>query len=786
MLARKCPIQIRIFQSKNKIKKYIEMKNSLYLLLIFVLFSCETKQETRPGPDKNHNLVFTELATTWDEAMPLGNGLLGALIWQNGYQLRFSLDRVDLWDLRPVDNLSKPEFSFEWVQEQARNNTYSLVQEMFDVPYDNMPAPSKIPGAALEFNANLLGQVKSVNLDLSRALCTVEWENGITLETFVHASEPYGWFRFKNVPDDFSPAIIPPQYQKSTDSGENSPVSGQDLRRLGYSQGHVTAENNQQVYQQKGWGDFTYEVSVNWKSAGNTLTGVWSISSNFSDKEGKPSAGELTKQQIGQNKFENSLKTHRALWQNYWQRSSVSLPDSILEKQYYLEMYKFGSVARANTPPISLQAVWTADNGRLPPWKGDFHHNLNTQLSYWPAYTGNYLDLEEGFLNWMWKYKKTFEEYTRTYFGTTGLNVPGVTTLTGQPMGGWIQYSFGPTIGSWLAHHFYLHWIYSKDVQFLKEKAYPWLRDVAVYLDEISVRDDLGMRKLPISSSPEIFDNSRRAWFAETTNFDLSLIRWSYEKAAEMARELNLNDEAQKWEQILGEWPQLAVNPETGLMFSPTVPYDQSHRHFSHLMGFHPLGLIDFSNGEKDREIIQNTLKNLAEVGPDYWTGYSYSWQANLYARAFEGEKAAEALRIFAECFCLKNSFHVNGDQCKAGYSKMTYRPFTLEGNLAFASAIQEMLIQSHTGVVNLFPAIPSYWQDVSFNTLRTYGAFVISANMENGEVNKVEIISEKGGEIVLDNPFGNAEFSCDKEFEEDGQFIKLKLAEGEKAIFTR
>lgn len=95
------------------------------------------------------------------------------------------------------------------------------------------------------------------------------------------------------------------------------------------------------------------------------------------------------------------------------------------------------------------------------------------------------------------------------------------------------------------------------------------------------------------------------------------------------------------------------------------------------------------------------------------------------------------------------------------------------------------MLIQSHTGVVKLFPAIPSDWQDVSFSTLRTSGAFLVSARMENGEVNKVEITSEKRGEIILENPFGKAEFSSDKEFEKDRDFIKLKLPSGEKAILN-
>jgi len=294
------------------------------------------------------------------------------------------------------------------------------------------------------------------------------------------------------------------------------------------------------------------------------------------------------------------------------------------------------------------------------------------------------------------------------------------------------------------------------------------------------------MRKLPISSSPEINDNSINAWFAQTTNFDLAFIHWNFEKAAELALELNLNDEAAKWASIADEWPGFALDDEGGLAFAPNYPYAQSHRHFSHLMAWHPLGIIDWANGEEDQQIINETLETLTEVGPDYWTGYSYSWQANLYARAFEGEKAAEALRIFAKCFCLKNSFHVNGDQCKAGYSTMTYRPFTLEGNFAFASAIQEMLIQSHTGVVKLFPAIPEDWKDVSFNTLRTYGAFLVSASMENAEVQKVEITAEKGGELILENPFGDDDFSCNKEFEKDGQFIKLNLAEGEKAIFTR
>ena len=173
-------------------------------------------------------------------------------------------------------------------------------------------------------------------------------------------------------------------------------------------------------------------------------------------------------------------------------------------------------------------------------------------------------------------------------------------------------------------------------------------------------------------------------------------------------------------------------------------------------------------------------MRNLEKIGPDFWCGYSYSWEGSLYARAFEGEKAAEALRVFASCFCLKNSFHANGDQCKAGHSTMTYRPFTLEGNFAFASAIQEMLIQSHTGVVKIFPAIPSGWKDVSFDKLRTYGAFLISVKMENGVISAVEIIAEKGGKLVLENPFAGQEFMTDFNFEKNEKNLVFETKPGD------
>ncbi|WP_152270237.1 glycosyl hydrolase family 95 catalytic domain-containing protein [Agriterribacter humi] len=706
-------------------------------------------------PARQHDLYFKQLATVWDEAIPLGNGTVGALIWQKGDHLRFSLDRSDIWDMRPLKGLHRKEFSYQWIEEQINKKDYKPVQEYFDAPYDREPAPSKIPAGALEFKIPADTKVKSVRLMLANALCEVQWENGMILKTFVHATEPVGWFRFENFSEDFIPRLIAPPYQSDIkEGGEVNSLVGDDLARLGYKQGKIQQQGNSITYRQEGWGGFTYEITVQWKKINAaTIEGVWSVSSQYPNKKINPAASVVVNNSIHKG-FKQNYTAHLTWWKSFWSKSAIHVPDTLLEKQWYLEQYKFGSAARRGAPPISLQAVWTADNGRIPPWKGDFHHDLNTQLSYWPAYSSNHLEEALGYIDHLDENKPNYKRYTKLFFGKEGLAVPGVTTLDGTEMGGWTQYSLSPTVSSWLAHHYYLQWKYSMDKSFLKNSAYPWLKETCTFLESITVKDEKGLRKLPLSSSPEINDNRIDAWFHQNTNYDLALMKFSFTAAAEMARALGLTKEATRWEKILSEFGDYSITANDELMFAPTLPYNQSHRHFSHLMAIHPLSLIKWEDGEKAQSIIKNTIALLEKIGPDYWCGYSYSWLGNIMARAKDGEGAVKTLQIFAKAFCLPNSFHVNGDQTKSGYSKFTYRPFTLEGNFAFAAGLQEMLLQSYAGFIEIMPAVPQAWKDISFKQLRAEGAFLVDARKENGKIREIKIVAEKGGKTRLKLPF--------------------------------
>ena len=375
-------------------------------------------------------------------------------------------------------------------------------------------------------------------------------------------------------------------------------------------------------------------------------------------------------------------------------------------------------------------------------------------MSYWPAYSGNHLDEAEAFLDHLDENKNSYRLYTKLFFNSGGIAVPGVTTLKGTEMGGWIQFALSPTVSAWLAQHYYWQWKYSMDKKLLRERTYPWFKEVAQYLEHITFINDKGLRQLPLSSSPEINNNAINAWFLQTTNHDLALMKFVFSKAAELANDLQLKKEADHYKMILKQFANYAISENNEMMYAPGYPYKESHRHFSHAMAIHPLALIKWEDGKKSQSIIQNTIRMMDSIGPDNWNGYSYSWLANLKARAKDGDGAVKALTIFSKAFCSINSFHVNGDQTKSGYSKRTYRPFTLEGNFGFAAGLQEMLLQSYSGIIEIMPAIPQSWRSLSFDQLRAEGAFLVSARKIEGVITEVKIVSEKGGTVKLKLPF--------------------------------
>jgi alpha-L-fucosidase 2 len=309
-----------------------------------------------------------------------------------------------------------------------------------------------------------------------------------------------------------------------------------------------------------------------------------------------------------------------------------------------------------------------------------------------------------------------------------------------------------PTTSAWLAQHFYWQWKYSMNKSFLTEKGLPYLKDVCKFLESITEMNGNAARKLPLSSTPEYNNNSIKAWFLNWTNYDLALVKNAFEMLWAVNLNLERENDARYWLLQWSALPQFNSN-ETGLTIAVTQDLEYSHRHQNHLHAIHPLGLLNVEDSAQ-KIIIENSLRQIEKLGTRKWVGYSFAWIASIYARAQNGDSAAVNLKKFATNFVSSNSFHLNGDQKGGQYSDFTYRPFTLEGNFAFAQGIHEMLLQSHKNFIEVFPAVPKNWKNVSFKTLRAEGAFLVSAKKENGVPIEVKIRSETKGTLRIKLPF--------------------------------
>jgi len=418
-------------------------------------------------------------------------------------------------------------------------------------------------------------------------------------------------------------------------------------------------------------------------------------------------------------------------------------------------------------------------------------------MTYMGYQAAGHFDEGRCFLDFNWNLLPRYRQFAREFFGTPGANVPGVMSLNGDPLTGWGQYSLSPTMAAWIGHIFYLHWRYTADAQFLTTRAYPWCREIGQSLLALLQPDDQGVLKLPLSSSPEIHDNSLRAWLAPNSNYDLFSLKMLFLALSEMADASGAAAEAAQWSQAaaaLGDWH---VSPAGALMLDAKEELQTSHRHLSNLMGLYPFNLVTVDGGERDRRIIDASLAQWDRLGTSAWCGYSFSWMSALRARAGDAESAARHLEIFVRAFILRNGFHANGDQTRSGLSNFTYRPFTLEGNLLAAAAVHEMLLQSwsptpgrrDTELLRIFPATPWRWHDATFENLRAEGGHRVSAKRENNATTWFRIVAGRDGVVRIRDNFGGRtpQWSRGDVTAVDGRFeIALKKGEALEAALQK
>ena len=702
---------------------------------------------------KTYNIRYKKPIVNWDEALPLGDGKLGCLIYGDG-PLHLTLDRVDLWDSRPHPVTLEKGFNYANLLRLVKSGDdadWKEYERLFDEICRDLAYPSKITAGRLEvdFGKKFTDLHSEVDIKTATARVTDKAKT-MRLDAFMCATKHVG---VAKIHGDYTLDIHIPAYITDTDKVEG----------LGYPKASICRDGAYIYYVQETHTAFRYGImALSKKCEGyDELYFTIMVGENATEMV-KMAKEELDKAaEIG---YEGLRKSHLAWWRKYWAKSSVSLGDELLEKTYYRSWYLFASCSRKGFYPMPLQGVWTADNDRIPPWKGDYHHDTNTQLSYQSFLKANRLDEGSVFVDYLWDMREVFQRFAKDFFGVDGLLLPSCSTIDGKPIGGWAHYAFSPTMTIWAAQSFDEYYLYTGDETFLKEKAYPYFEEIgrAIYglMEERNVK-----LYLPLSSSPEIYDATREAYLQPNSNFDLALIRYLYKTLLGYTEKLG--KDGGMYADILSKLDEIAVDEEGVVLLDKTQRLPESHRHFSHIMCMYPLHLLNYDS-EENKRIYKNTLVHLEQLGTGWWVGFSYAMCAQVCAMAQMGNAAYERLRIFAKAFVSDNGFHLNGDFKWYGYSQFHYRPFTLESSFGYCDALQEMLLQEHQGYIHLFPAIPDDWYEktISFTDLRSYGGVLVSASHTKGKTEKVSLTLPREMGIKLKNTFGAEEIvlKCGKQ----------------------
>lgn len=414
----------------------------------------------------------------------------------------------------------------------------------------------------------------------------------------------------------------------------------------------------------------------------------------------------------------------RRWWHEYLPASFVSFPDARLEAYYWIQIYKLGAAMRPDGPILDLNGPWFHDT----PWPAIWW-NLNIQLTYSPLFRANRPGLAESL----------FRNLDRGH-DALAANVPE--RLRGEAAA--IGRSSGPDLVRkvdlanatsdaahemgdlpWTLFYYWEYYRYQMDDRILRDRLYPLLRlAIGNYLASVEKGAD-GKYHLPPTESPELA-------VVPDASYDLALLRWGLETLIASAERLHLDEpRLPRWREVLGSLTPFAAD-STGLWVGRGRPWQQSHRHYSHLLAIYPLGLITPDNAS-DRLLIERSLRTW-EREPSLFRGYSLTGSASMHAMLGEGDTALARLNQYLDFpkYVQPNTFYAEAGP-------------VIETPLSVATSIQELFLQDWGHTLRVFPAIPSAWKEASFDRLRADGAFLVSGVRANGRTAWVRIESLAG-----------------------------------------